>query len=173
MENNNLNTGTIWNPLKTLRPKVQGWHPSGKLIWGVILPSGDVTLTPKPTEVTKTSLCCDPLFMSLCFATPHPNPTHNTRLLYLTLLRSRLSFHVGGFYLTFDLPWSALLSIPGFSSIGRRACKERARARGGRYWLAEGLGQIDQGGPDKKAVVGVCSGGRGRGRRGEGERGRD
>lgn len=33
--------------------------------------------------------------------------------------------------------------------------------------ISGGVGQIDQGGPDKEAVVGVCSGGKGRGRRGE------
>lgn len=36
--------------------------------------------------------------------------------------------------------------------------------------ISGGVGQTDQGGPDKEAVVGVCSGGRGRGRRGERER---
>lgn len=35
--------------------------------------------------------------------------------------------------------------------------------------ISGGVGQLDQGGPDKEAVVGVCSGGRGRGRRGEKE----
>lgn len=44
---------------------------------------------------------------SLFFHHPPPphTPTHHcTRLFYLTLVRSRLSFHAGRFYLTFDPP---------------------------------------------------------------------
>lgn len=53
---------------------------------------------------------------------------------------------------------------------GSRARSAREQGTAGIDWRRGG--QIDQGGPDKEAVVGVCSGGRERGRR-RGERERD